>query len=122
MVFGSIVAPLPMALAQCGAGNCSATGVAMAMLPEISALKAGGTILKLGAASGKGAEIIQKAGGAAQAAKDFAALGGKEVINGGVRIRILSDGTKAVLYTATNSREASIAIQEGGRTVSKIRY
>jgi hypothetical protein len=67
MVFGSIVAPLPMALAQCGAGNCSATGVAMAMLPEISALKAGGTILKLGAASGKGAEIIQKAGGAVQA-------------------------------------------------------
>jgi hypothetical protein len=94
----------------------------MAMLPEIAALKAGGTLLKIGAVTGKGAEIIQKAGGAAQAAKDFAALGGTEVINGGVRIRTLSDGTRAVLYTATSTGEASIAIQEAGRTVSKIRY
>ena len=89
------------------------------MLPEIAALKAGGTVLKLGAAAGKGAEIIQKAGGAAQAAKDFAALGGTEVISGGVRIRTLSDGTRAVLYTATSTGEALIAIQEAGRTASK---
>jgi hypothetical protein len=110
--------------AECGAGapSCTKGEIAMAMLPEIGALKAGGTLMKLGAATGKGAEIIQKAGGAVQAAKDFAAPGGTEVIKGGVRIRTLSDGTKATLYTATSTREASIAIQEGGRTVSKFRY
>jgi hypothetical protein len=122
MVFGSIFAPVPMALAQCGAGDCSKTGLAMAMLPEIAALKAGGTVLKLGAAAGKGAEIIQKTGGLAQAAKDFAALGGTEAINGGVRIRTLADGTRAVLYTSSSTKEISIQIQQAGRTVSKVRY
>jgi RHS repeat-associated protein len=122
VTMAAIAAPLPTALVVCAAGNCNKGDIAMAMLPEIGALKAGGTLLKLGVASGKGAEIIQKAGGAAQAAKDFAALGGTEVINGGVRIRTLSDGTRAALYTATSTGEASIAIQEAGRTVSKIRY
>ena len=121
MVFASIVAPLPMALAQCGAGDCSKAGIAMAMLPEIGALKAGGTVLKLGAAAGKGAEIIQKTGGVAQAVEDFAALGGTEAINGGVRVRTLADGTRAVLYTSSR-KEISIAIQQADRTVSKVRY
>ena len=123
-LFGYVVAAPVMAAAECAAGapSCTKANIVMAMLPEIAALKAGGTLLKLGVATGRGAEILQKAGGAAQAAKDFAALGGTEVINGGVRIRTLSDGTRAVLYTATSTGEASIAIQEAGRTVSKIRY
>jgi hypothetical protein len=112
-----------MALAQCGAGDCSKSGIAMAMLPEIGALRQGGTVLKLAAASGKkGAEIIQKTGGAVQALKEFAALGGTETINGGVRIRQLSDGTRAVLYTSSSGGEATIAIQRAGQTVTKIRY
>ena len=123
MVFGSLVAPVPMAIAQYAAGNGSKADIAMAMLPELGALYKGGTILKLAAASGKkGAEIIQKSGGAAQALQEFAALGGREVINGGVRVRTLSDGTRAVLYTASSTGEATIAIQQGGKTVSKFRY
>jgi len=46
MLFGSIVAPLPMAVAQCGAGNCSKTNVAMAMLPELSALYEGSILIQ----------------------------------------------------------------------------
>ena len=124
MLFGSMIAPLPMALAQCGAGgDCSKTGMAMAILPEIGALKQGGTVVKLAAASGKkGAEIIRKVGGAAQALKEFEALGGTETINGGVRIRQLSDGTRAILYTSSSGGEATIAIQQAGQTVTKIRY
>lgn len=94
----------------------------MALLPELAALKAGGTILKIGAATGKGAEIIQKAGGVAQAAKDFDALSGAESVNGAVRVKTFSDGSRAVLYTSSSTGQASIAIQEAGRTVTKIRY
>lgn len=123
MIFGAMVAPVPMVLAQCGSGwDCSAAGVGMALLPEIAALKAGGTVMRLARATGKGAEKIQKSGGLAQAAADFAAVGGKETINGAVRIRELSDGTRVVLYTATSTKEATIAIQKGGQTLTKIRY
>ena len=72
--------------------------------------------------SGDGGGWPRIIGGLAQAAKDFAALGGTEVIKGAVRTRTLADGTKAILYTASSTREASIAIQQGGRTVSKVRY
>ena len=123
MLFGSIVAPLPMAVAQCGAGNCSKTNVAMAMLPELSALYEGSILIQAAAASGKkGAEILLKAGGAAQAVKDFEALGGAETINGAVRVRTLSDGTRAVLYTSTSTGESAIAIQQAGKTVTRVKY
>lgn len=88
----------------------------------MGALKAGGMLLKAGAAAGKGAEIIQKAGGIAQAAKDFEALSGAESVNGAVRVKTFSDGSRAVLYQST-SGPVSIGIQDAaGRTLTKIRY
>ena len=77
------------------------------MLPEIGALKAGGTVLKLGAAAGKGAEIIQKAGGAAQAAKDFAALG--EILSGAGAV-IAGPGGRVALRDAPR-----LATEYGGK-------
>jgi RHS repeat-associated protein len=123
-MFGYAVAAPVMAAAECAAGapSCTTGNVAMALLPELGALKAGGTILKVGAAAGKGAEIIQKAGGVAQAVKDFDALSGAESVNGAVRVKTFSDGSRAVLYTSSSTGQASIAIQEAGRTATKIRY
>lgn len=47
IVFGSFAAPLPMAIAQCGAGDCSKSGIAMAMIPGGGGLKLGGKLLKI---------------------------------------------------------------------------
>jgi len=86
------------------------------------ALKTGGTLLKAGTVAGKGAEIIQKIGGVAQATKEFDALSGTESINGAVRVKTFSDGSRAVLYQST-SGAVSIGIQDvAGRTLIKIRY
>jgi hypothetical protein len=122
--FGYVVAPLAMTIANCGAGNCSKSDVAMAVLPEIGALRAGATLFRGGAAVGKGAEILQKSGGFAQAAKDYASLQGAEKIYGSTRVKTLSDGTKAVLYQSTGGSGAStLALQDAaGRTLTKIRY
>jgi RHS repeat-associated protein len=122
-IFGYTVAAPLMVAAECAAGapSCTKGNVAMAMLPEIGALKEGALVLKEGAAVGKAAEILQKTGGATQAAKDFEALQGAEKIDGAVRTKTLSDGSKAVLYNSKGG-SPTIAIQEGGRTVTKIRY
>jgi len=122
-MFGYAVAAPLMVAAECGAGaeSCTKGNVAMAILPEIGALKEGALLLKEGAAVGKGAEILQKAGGATQAAKDFEALQGVEKVSGTTRIKELADGTKAVLYNSKGG-SPTIAIQEGGQTVTKIRY
>jgi RHS repeat-associated protein len=123
-MFGYAVAAPAMVAADClaGAPDCTKGNVAMAVLPELGALKAGGMLLKAGAAAGKGAEIIQKAGGIAQAAKDFEALSGAESVNGAVRVKTFSDGSRAVLYQST-SGPVSIGIQDAaGRTLTKIRY
>jgi hypothetical protein len=123
-IFGYVVAAPAMVAADCLAGSpdCTKGNVAMAVLPELGALKAGGTLLKAGAATGKAAEIIQKAGGLAQATKDFEALSGAESVNGAVRVKTFSDGSRAVLYEST-SGPVSIGIQDAaGRTVTKIRY
>lgn len=40
MVFGSLVAPVPMAIAQCAAGNCDKSGVSMAVIPELGGVLA----------------------------------------------------------------------------------
>ena len=56
------------------AGSCAAN-MALSILPEVAELKAGATLLKDAAVLGKkGAEILQKAGGAAEATKEFEAL------------------------------------------------
>jgi RHS repeat-associated protein len=123
--FGYIVAPPLMVTAECGAGAPSCTGdnVALAMLPGIGELREGATLLKTGAAAEKGEEILQKSGGIAQAAKDFASLGGAEKVYGATKVRTLSDGTKAVLYNSTSGGGPTIVLQDAaGRTVTKIRY
>jgi hypothetical protein len=90
----------------------------------VAELKAGATLLKDAAVLGKkGAEILQKAGGAAEATKEFEALKGAEQVLGTTRVKTLSDGSKAVLYNSTGgSGAATIAIQHAGGGVTKIRY
>lgn len=123
MAFGYMFSAPTMIAAEClgGGSGCTGTGVALAVLPEVKVLREGAILLKEGAAAGKGAEILQKAGGAAQAAKDFEALPGAQQINGAVRVKTLADGTKAVLYES-KSGSPTIALQAAGRTVTKVRY
>jgi RHS repeat-associated protein len=122
-LFGNIIAPGMMTAAQCLAGSCSKGDVAFAMLPEVAALREGGIILKEGAAVGKGAEIIEKGGGVAKATEDYNSLKGAEKVYGETKVKTLSDGTKAVLYTSSSGGQPSLAIQDAaGRTLSKYRY
>lgn len=122
-LFGYIVAAPAMIAAECFAGApCSKGNVAMAILPEVGALREGALLVKEGAAVGKAAEILQKGGGMAQAAKDFESLQGAEKVLGSTRVKELADGTKAVLYESKGG-SASIALQDAaGRTLTKIRY
>jgi RHS repeat-associated protein len=123
----SIMAPWAGAAAGCmsggSRGSCAAN-MALSILPEIAELKAGATLLKDAAVLGKkGAEILQKAGGAAEATKEFESLSGTEQVLGTTRVKTLSDGSKAVLYNSTGgSGAATIAIQHAGGGVTKIRY
>jgi RHS repeat-associated protein len=122
--FGYAVAAPLMVAAECAAGaeSCTKGNVAMAILPEVAALREGGIVLKEAAAAGKGAEKIRKLGGAVQAAKDFESLQGAEKVYGTTKVKTLSDGTKAVLYDS-KSEGTTLAIQDaGGRTLTKYRY
>jgi RHS repeat-associated protein len=62
-MFGYAFAAPVMVAAEClaGAPSCTKGNVAMAILPEVGALREGSLLLKEGAAFGKGAEILQKA-------------------------------------------------------------
>ncbi len=65
MLFGSIVAPLPMAIAQYGAGNGSKAEIAMAMLPlPRGALKVLGTLAPLAETTVANAVKLRGGGGA----------------------------------------------------------
>jgi len=125
-MFGYVVAAPVMVAAECAAGasSCTKGNAAMAILPEVGALREGAILLKEGAALGKGAEILQKAGGVEQAAKDFESLQGTEAVYGSTKVKTLSDGSRAVLYQSTGGSGATtIAIQNAaGSTVTKIRY
>ncbi len=46
MAFGSIVAPIPMALAECGAGNCDNTNLAMAVIPDLGPILQGANLTR----------------------------------------------------------------------------
>lgn len=124
----TFIDPFAMGLAQCSMPGSSRGGcagnMALVLLPELAALKEGGPVLKAAALTGKGAEIIQKAGGAAEATKAFEALPAvSEQVDGLVRVKTLSDGTKAVLYISSSGSEPTISIQTAaGQTLSKIRY
>ena len=46
-----------------------------------------------------------------------------EQVNGAVRVKVLSDGSKAVLYESSSGSGTTISLQDGsGRTNTKIRY
>jgi len=123
MLFGNVIAPGMMTAAQCLAGGCSAGDVALAMLPEIAALREGATILREGRAVGKGAEILEKGGGVAKATEDYNGLNGAEKIYGDTKVKTMSDGSKAVLHTSSSGGEPTLAIQDSaGRTTTKYRY
>lgn len=123
----SIMAPWAVAAAQCSTGGSKgacAANMALALLPEVAELKVGATLLKEAAAAGKGAEILQQAGGAAKAVEKFEALPAvAEQVDGPVRIKTLSDGSKAVLYESSSGSGTTISIQNAaGHTMTKIRY
>ena len=126
MAFGWMYSAPAMLLATCASGGpgCNGPSMAMAILPEVAALREGGVLLREGAAFGKGAELIGKAGGLEQAAKDYESLQGTEAVYGSTKVKTLSDGSKAVLYQSTGGSGATtLAIQDAaGRTITKYRY
>jgi hypothetical protein len=67
------------------------------------------------------AEILEKAGGFAQATKDFEALNGAEKALGNVKIKTLSDGSTAVLRNFSGDGRATLEIQNATGT-TKFRY
>jgi hypothetical protein len=73
---------------------------------------------------GKGAEIVEKGGGAAKALAEFDSVQGAVQVSGTTKIKTLADGTKVILYgssKASGSRP-TIAIQYLSGQVAKIRY
>lgn len=121
VAFGSMAAPLPMALAMCGAGNCDKTNLAMAAIPDLGPLLEGASLAR--AARGlSAAAIYEKAGGFAQAAEDFKALAGTEKTIGPVKVKEFADGTKAVLRNFSKDGRATLEIQHATGEVTKIRY
>lgn len=119
------MAPWAGAIAGCASGDSKgACGVnlALSVLPEVSELRAGGKLVQEMAAAGKkGAEIIEYSGGAVQAAKDFESLQGAERTLGNVKVKELSDGSKAVLRGSKDGR-VTLEIQHAGGGVTKFRY
>lgn len=125
MVFGSLVAPLPMAIAQCGAGNCDKSNLAMAVLPELGPIFEGATVLR--AMRGLHAsELLEKAGGFEQAVKDFESLKGAESTipstKGAIKVKELSDGSKAVVRSFSKTGPPTLEIQHANGTYTEIRY
>jgi RHS repeat-associated protein len=122
-VEASIMAPWAVAGAQCTTGQsrgACAANLAISVLPEVSQLRAGATLLR--AARGlNAAEILEKAGGFAQATKDFEALNGAEKALGNVKIKTLSDGSTAVLRNFSGDGRATLEIQNATGT-TKFRY
>ncbi len=124
-VAGSFVyAPVGIAIAMAGCssgsrGSCAAS-MAISVLPEVEALRAGGTIVK--ASRGlNAAEIVDRAGGFAQATKDFEGLSGTEKTLGSVKVKELSDGSKAVLRNFSGDGRPTLEIQNASGT-TKFRY
>jgi hypothetical protein len=119
----SVMAPWAGALAGCASGDSSgscAANLALSILPEVSELRAGATLLR--AARGTAAaEILEKAGGFAQATKDFEALPGAEKTLGSVKVKELSDGSKAVLRNFSGDGRPTLEIQSTSGT-TKVRY
>ena len=117
-----IMAPYAAAAAQCNAANKAscAANMAISLLPEVGSLRASSTMIR--AARGlRAAEILERAGGFAQATKDFEALNGAEKTLGNVKIKELSDGSTAVLRNFSGDGRPTLEIQNASGT-SKFRY
>jgi len=67
------------------------------------------------------AEILERAGGFTQATKDFEALKGTEQTLGNVKVKELSDGSKAVLRNFSGDGRPTLEIQNATGT-TKFRY
>ncbi len=120
------MAPWAAAAAQCtmpgsSTGAC-AGNMALSILPEVAELRTGGNVLKeMNLLGKKGAEIIQKSGGLAEATKEYGAVQGAEKVYGEVRVKKLSDGTTVTLR-GSSSGAPTVSIQQAGGGVTKIRY
>jgi hypothetical protein len=126
IMFGYVAnAPL-MAGAECAAeyartGSCNKGNVAMAVLPELSALREGATLLRAGRGLHAN-ELLEKAGGFARATKDFESLQGAEKSIGNLRVKDLADGSKAVLRNFCSDGRPTLEIQHASGEVTKYRY
>jgi hypothetical protein len=90
--------------------------------PEVAALRQGGKLIqKMAPAGKKGAEIIEKSGGAGQATREYESVRGAETVKGDVRYKTLSDGTTVTLRGST-AGPPTVSIQHAGGGVTKIRY
>lgn len=120
----NILAPWAGALAGCTAGgsktSCGAN-MALALLPDVAALKEGATLLKAGRGL-HAAEVLEKAGGFAQAAKDFESLKGAERTLGDIKVKDLADGSKAVVREFSRDGRPTLEIQHASGEVTKYRY
>ena len=87
----------------------------------IAALREGAKLLR----AGRGlyaAELLEKAGGFAQATKDFESLEGAEKTIGNVKVKDLAGGSKAVLRNFSSDGRATLEIQHASGEVTKYRY
>ncbi len=124
MLEASIMAPWAVAAAQCSMGGSRggcAANMALAVLPEVGALGEGATLLRAGRGL-HAAEILEKAGGFAQATKDFESLPGVERTIGNVKVKDLADGTKVVLRDFSGDGRPTLEIQHPSGEVTKYRY
>jgi RHS repeat-associated protein len=126
MMFGYIIAPPVLFGAECLAGSsgCTASnGVmsALALPPELKILSEGAALARAGRGLAA-AEILEKAGGFAQATKDFEAIQGAERTIGNVKVKELADGTKVVLRSFSKDGRATVEVQHASGAVTKVRY
>jgi hypothetical protein len=125
VIFGSLVAPLPMAIAQCGAGDCDKTNAAMAVLPELGLIFEGATVLRAMRRL-HASELLEKAGGLEQLGKDFELLKGAESTipstKGAIKVKELSDGSKAVARSFSKTGPPTLEIQHANGTYTEVRY
>jgi hypothetical protein len=118
-MFGYIVAPAMMALADCGAGNCDKTNLAMAFVPELDPIIEGSALLRVS----KGGTILrERAGGFAQAIRDFEGLPGADRTIGNVRVKSLPDGSTAVLREFSKEGRPTLEIQANVGKDMEVRY
>jgi len=93
---------------------------AQVALSDLGGILKGATLLRESRGL-SAAAIYEKAGGITQAARDFNSLKGSVAIKGSVRVKTLSDGTKAILRGSTEGRP-TLEFQPPAGSITKIRY